>query len=249
MTPDHCAAMLREADPDRFASVMAAEARDRPRLATLYAANLEIARAAVASKEPLINEMRLQFWADQIAGMVKGEAPAAHEVATPLYEAWGSEIAPLSALVDARRRDALREPFRDDAELLDHIDGCTGNLMSLAALGCGYDGDAELIRLQARGAGLAAWLGVYDRIRAMNMGLFPESPARLAALAETGLAAFDAVRGLRSGVGRRVAPALYAGAGARARLMAVRDGKSADISIFRQNFSRLSLALLGRWQG
>ena len=69
--------MLRAGDPDRFASVMAAQPGDRARLATLYAANLEIARAALASAEPLISQMRLQWWTDQIAAIVAGQTPAA----------------------------------------------------------------------------------------------------------------------------------------------------------------------------
>ena len=249
MTPDHCAGLLRDADPDRFASVMAAEPRDRARLATLYAANLEIARAAIASHEPLISQMRLQWWADQIAGMADGRDPARHDIATPLFAAWGTGIAPLAALVEARRQDAMREPFAGEAALLDHIDGCTGTLMRLAAQACGLEGHGVLIADQARGSGLAAWLGGYRHLDALHMGLADDSPERISALAMTGLAALDSARRARPKPPRRAAPALFAGSGARRVLQAVRDRNQFEQSEFSRKYSYAMLAMLGRWQG
>lgn len=249
MTPEHCAELLRGADPDRFASTMAAEPQDRAKLATLYAANLEIARAAIASPEPLICQMRLQWWADQVAAMAEGRAPTPHEIALPLFEAWGPEIAPLAGLIEARQQDSLREPFAGQAALLAHIDGCTGTLMRLAARGCGLDGYDALIDEQARGAGLAAWLGAYPRLRAMNMGLAGDAPDALAGLAGTGLAALDRARQMGRGLPRRAAPALFAGAGARQVLRAVAAGQNAAISEFRRKLSYAALAFRGRWQG
>lgn len=248
MTPEHCAEMLRAADPDRFASVMAAKPSDRARLATLYAANLEIAQAALSSKEPLISEMRLQWWADQIAAMAAGRSPDQHPVASPLAESWGSDIAALDSLVEARRHDALRQPFGQASEVLAHVDGCTGTLMRLAAQACGWTGPEALLRDQARGAGLAAWLDAYPRLRALNLGLFGDPPAALAELAAAGLAALDSARAAGR-VPRRAAPALFAGAGARRRLEAVRRGTRAEISGFSRNLAYLGLALRGRWQG
>ncbi|MFV0292936.1 MAG: squalene/phytoene synthase family protein [Paracoccus sp. (in: a-proteobacteria)] len=249
MTPDHCVALLRESDPDRFASVMAAKPGDRARLATLYAANLEIACAAVASAEPLISEMRLQWWADQIAVMADGQAPVSHEVASPLFEVWGRDIFPLSALIDARRYDALREPFQDDTALLSYIHNCTGTVMRLAAGACGFEDNPDLVDNQALGAGLARWLGAYPQLRSMNMGLMPESPERLAVLAETGLKALDSVAAITPAPPRRAAAALYAGAGARRILRAIIRGRHPEVSHFRRNLSYASLAFLGHWRG
>lgn len=249
MTPDHCAELLREADPDRFASVLAAQPQDRARLATLYAANLEIARAAIASNEPLISQMRLQWWADQIAAMAEGREPARHDIATPLFAAWGADIAPLAELVEARRQDAMREPFKTEAALLTHIDGCTGTLMRLAARACGLDAQNALIADQARGAGLAAWLAAYPKLRAMNMGLADDSPEALARLAGIGLAALDSARSTVPKPPRRAAPALFAGSGARKVLSAASRGNSLEPSEFSRKLSYAALALLGRWQG
>ena len=248
MTPEHCAEMLRKGDPDRFAAVMAAQPGDRARLATLYAANLEIARAALASAEPLISQMRLQWWTDQIAAIAAGRDPAPHEVVTPLAATWGADIAPLADLVEARHRDALRAPFDTPSEVIAHVDGCTGTVMQLASLACGFP-PAEVVRHQARGAGLAAWLGAYPQLRALNLGLFGDSPDDLAAMARTGIAALDSARKQAGPVPRRAAPALFAGAGARRKLMAVEQGNTVEISGFSRNLSYLTLSFLGRWQG
>ncbi len=248
MTPDDCAGQLRQADPDRFAAVMAAEPRDRPRLATLFAANLEIARAAVMSKEPLISEMRLQWWADQLAAIGCGRDPDQHPVATPLAQSWGVDIVPLTDLIEARRHDALRQPFDDAAEVIAHVDGCTGTVMRLAARACGLEGAEDLLRDQARGAGLAGWLGAYPQLRALNLGLFGDPPEALAGLASVGLGAFDSARRAAK-VPRRAAPALFAGAGARRRLEAARRGERIEIPEFSRNLAYLALSFRGRWQG
>ena len=248
MTPDHCAGLLREADQDRFASVTAAQPGDRARLATLYAANLEIARAGLASAEPLISEMRLQFWADQIAGMAAGHAPTRHEVATPLFDAWGTRIAALAPLVEARRRDAHRRPFAAADEVISYIDQSAGTVMALAVEGCGGGADATLIRDQARGAGLASWLAAYPALRSVHLGLERDPAEALAALAEVGLDGLDSARRAPSPP-RRVAAALYAGAGARRHLSAALAGKSAEIPAFAANMSRLRLAFFGHWAG
>ena len=249
MSLDACAALVERGDPDRYLAVMAAPPAARARLFPLYAANLEIARAAIASKEPLISQMRLQWWADQIAAMAEGREPTRHDITTPLFAAWGTDIAPLAELVEARRQDAMREPFETEAALLAHIDGCTGTLMRLAARACGLDGRDALIADQARGAGLAAWLGAYPKLRAMNMGLEDDSPEALARLAGTGLAALDSARAAAPKPPRRAAPALFAGSGARQILRAASAGKAVEPSEFSRKLCYAMLALLGRWQG
>ncbi|MFD1795993.1 phytoene synthase [Paracoccus aurantiacus] len=248
MTPDHCAGLLQKADPDRFASVMAAQPGDRAKLATLYAANLEIAQAALSSKEPLVSEMRLQWWADQIDRMQRSQIPDKHPVALPLANSWGADVAPLADLIEARRRDALREPFETEAEVLAHIDGCTGTLMRMAAAACGLFDRDELLRDQSRGAGLAAWLSAYPRLRSLNLGVFGDRSDLLKGLAGQGIAALDAAKAAED-VPRRAAPALFAGAGARSKLNAAKAGEAAEVSRFSRNLAYLRLAVLGHWRG
>lgn len=248
MTPESCADLLRTHDPDRFASVMAAQMADRPRLATLYAANLDIARVAVTSAEPLISQMRLQWWADQLDAMSEGYAPTPHEIATPLFHAWGKDISPLAKLVEVRGRDTLRKPFADDSDLLLYIDGCTGTVMKIAARSCGFEGPEALIMAQARGAGLAAWLSAYPQLRAMNMGIFNDSEEQLSGLAKIGLDALNQARDIQPKPLRRAAPALFSGANARRNLICVMHNKEVNTSVFVRKFAYLRLAFLGQWQ-
>jgi phytoene/squalene synthetase len=64
MSLDAIADGLRRADPDRFAAAMAAPPAARAGLLALYSVNIDMARAPWASAEPLVAEMRVQWWGD-----------------------------------------------------------------------------------------------------------------------------------------------------------------------------------------
>ncbi|NOX39165.1 MAG: squalene/phytoene synthase family protein, partial [Alphaproteobacteria bacterium] len=72
MSVDACAALVQRGDPDRFMSAMTAPPHLRGRLMVLYAFNLEIARAAWVTSEPMIAEMRLQWWLDMVTEIREG---------------------------------------------------------------------------------------------------------------------------------------------------------------------------------
>ncbi len=71
-----CAALVERGDPDRFLAVMAAPAWARARLFPLYAFNLEVARAPWVTEEPMIAEMRLQWWRDVVESAGRRRAGA-----------------------------------------------------------------------------------------------------------------------------------------------------------------------------
>ena len=81
MTLPPLAETLSRGDPDRFAALLAMPPAARDRLLPLYAFNLEIARAPWVTAEPVIAEMRLQWWRDTVAEIGEGRPPRAHEVA------------------------------------------------------------------------------------------------------------------------------------------------------------------------
>lgn len=250
MSLNACAEMLRAHDPDRFGAVMAAAPADRPALVTLYALNLELARAPFQSAEPILAEMRLQWWDDRLAEMGQGTAPPLHDVLTPLWEAWGARAGTLSPLADARRRDCTGDPFAGADEVMSYVDATAGGLMAAAAGALGA-GDSAVIADQARGAGLAAWLRALPALTAMNMGFARTDPAPARALAAEGLAAFDRAR--RGHAPRRAAPALFAGTGARTVLRAIAGGADPFAlqpapSEFRRRAALARLALTGSWR-
>lgn len=115
----HCAALVREADRDRYLATLFAPAEHREALFALYAFNAEVARVRDVAREPLPGEIRLQWWRDVLEGERDGEA-AAHPVAAGLRETlgrYGLRAAPLLELLEARIFDLYDEPMASVADL------------------------------------------------------------------------------------------------------------------------------------
>ncbi|HEY8014675.1 MAG TPA: squalene/phytoene synthase family protein, partial [Dongiaceae bacterium] len=121
----YCARLLRQQDPDRYLTALFAPPERREALFALYAFNLELARARESVREPIMGQMRLQWWRDSLAEMLAGR-PRAHEVGRPLaaaIAAYGLDPVLLERLIDARERDMEAEPPVDLAALLDYARG------------------------------------------------------------------------------------------------------------------------------
>ena len=152
-----CAELVERGDPDRFAATVATPVPMRRVLFPLYAFNLEIARAPWMSAEPLIAEMRLQWWHDTLDQIAAGGPVRRHEVSTPLSQVLDAEgAALLTGCVSARRREAQRLPMADAGDLRDYVAETGGTLMWVAARALG-GGDET----RARGIGAAAGLANY----------------------------------------------------------------------------------------
>jgi phytoene synthase len=116
---EHCAALVRQADRDRYLATLFAPADRRDALFALYAFNAEIARVRDVAREPLPGEIRLQWWREVLLGERDGEA-AAHPVAAALRETlgrYGFVAAPLLELIEARTFDLYDEPMATIADL------------------------------------------------------------------------------------------------------------------------------------
>jgi phytoene/squalene synthetase len=72
MSFESCAALVERADPDRFAALMSAPVAVRRVCFPLYAFNIEVSRAPWVTKEPMIAEMRLQWWRDALEEIGEG---------------------------------------------------------------------------------------------------------------------------------------------------------------------------------
>jgi phytoene synthase len=110
---EHCAALAREADRDRYLATLFAPADRREALFALYAFNVEISRVREVAREPMPGEIRLQWWREVLSGERDGEA-AAHPVATALLTALRKHaIAPerLTGIVDAHTFDLYDDPM------------------------------------------------------------------------------------------------------------------------------------------
>ena len=195
-----CAALVERGDAERFAAVMAAPVAARGALFVLYAFNLEVARAPWVTKEPMIAEMRLQWWRDVLAEAEAGKPARVHEVAGPLaalIKGAGVPVAVLDRLVEARRWDVYREAFENEAAFDAYLEDSGAGLMWAAgrALGAGAADEACL-----RGLGWAVALaGVLRAVPELEArGRIPLVDGRaeaVAALAREGLARLEGARG------------------------------------------------------
>lgn len=241
---------LRTADPDRFGAALVAPEKARAQLWTLYALNLELARAPLQSNEPLIAEMRLQWWVDQLHKASLG-MKGAHELLPVLSETWGVRSGELASLAEPRRRDCERQPFTDPSEVADYVRATSVPLMRFAASVLDLpDAALPALEAQAFGLGMANWLGALPALNALGMGLARPDPALVAALAKQGREAFRDARTQRRTVPRRLAPALFAPPFAGKVLDQLsQDGAAIPplASEFQRRFALGRLALTGRW--
>ena len=117
---------------------------------TLFAFNLEVARAPWVTKEAMIAEMRLQWWHDALGEIANGDVVRRHEVVTPLaYYITPDQARLLQDLVDARRWDIYADPFADKEAFDSYLSNTSGNLY---AVGAGMLGPCDLDIVKRIGA-------------------------------------------------------------------------------------------------
>ncbi len=205
-----CAALVERGDPDRFRAAMAAPLAARGVLFPLYAFTLEVARAPWVTQEPMIAEMRLQWWRDALEELAGTGTARRHEVvdAMGFVDAPAAEL--LEVLIDARRWDIEKAAFADEAAFEGYIDRTAGHLMWTAARLLGaVDGMEADIRKIAYAAGLARFLqAVPDLEAAGRIPLVDGRPDAVAALADQALAGMPSVRKMRRRIGPSAGAAL-----------------------------------------
>ena len=248
-----CAALVQRGDPERFMAAMAAPVAARAVLFPLYAFNVEISRAPWASAEPMIAEMRLQWWRDVLESIAAGRPVERHEVVAPLARVLDAALAgALDDAVVARRWDIYGDRFADVDELERHIDRTAGTLMWVAARTLG-PADESVVRDFAVASGLANWLRAVPGYRARGRDPLPPGEDVPRDLAQRGLDRLAQARRARGAVSRAARPALLAGWQAGPVLaQAARDPGRAEAGTLGQSEAgrRLSLMLraaTGRW--
>lgn len=250
MTVAACADLVQRGDPDRFHAVMAAPSAVRARLFPLYAFNLEVARAPWVTKEPLIAEMRLQWWRDTLENTASGAARA-HEVAGPLHDLireFGLPVDAFDSLVAARRWDIHSDPHLGAEGLHAYLESTGAGLMWLAARALGASQGAEAA---VRAYGWATAAAMYLRAVPMleERGRQP-LPVGLQArdLARTALARLAEARKARRSIPKEVAPALLTGWQTETLLHQVAaGGEPVGPTEFRKRWLLLWQASTGRW--
>jgi phytoene/squalene synthetase len=227
---------------------MAARPAARRVLLPLYAFNVEVARAPWVTDQPLIVEMRLQWWRDALDEIAVGGPVRRHDVTDSLagvLDAEGARL--LDALVAARRVDAERMPFATPADRETYLDATGGHLAWVAARALGARSERP-VRDIAWAGSLANYLRAVPELSARGSQPLP-TDADPGDLARDGLARLS--RG-RSGVEPAAMPALLFAWRAepllrrvRARPQAVAEGDVLT-SEFRRRLGLIWAAARGR---
>ena len=246
-----CADLVERADPLRFRCAMAAPASAQEKLLPLFAFNIEISRAPWVTQEPMIAEMRLQWWRDAVEEIGQGGDVRSHEITQPLCDLVrenGLEAALLDQMTTARRWDIYKDAFEDQRHFDDYINQSSGHLMWLSARALGAPEDLQQkVRNYAYGAGVASMLGAAAELQSRSrIPLIDGTHAGIQALAETALAKMSC-----TGISRKIAPALWPGYQAKGLLrqaiaepQRVADGALA-LSPFMQNWGLLRRQIFG----
>lgn len=253
MSFDACAALVERGDPMRFRVAMAAPVPARRILFPLYAFNIEIARAPWVTQEPMIAEMRLQWWRDALEEIAQGQTARRHEVVDALAGCLDPDGARcLDGLIAARRWDIYKDPFADADHFRAYINATSGHLMWTAARLLG-PADENVVRDFAYAVGVA---NLFQAVPALTVQsrkpLLDDSAAGMVALAQDARRRLDRAKAARRGVSKQARPALVAGYHARPILhMVAADPKRVTEDALMMNPARDSLrfviASLGGW--
>lgn len=136
----------RDLEPDFFLSALLAPRAVRDDLVTLAAYLGEIARIPLITSEPMLAEIRLQWWREALAAGTKG-FPSGNPVADGLSEMAGRrklEMDDLLAPIDGRCEE-ISAPMLEEAALLAYLDRTWGSAFRLtgAILGADPTGSQE----------------------------------------------------------------------------------------------------------
>lgn len=125
----------RAGDPDRYLSALLAPADVRDDLLALAAFAGEIARVPHAVTEPMMGEIRLQWWRDALPGLAEGGPPTGNPVADTLGVAIRRHGLPQTlfvGLLEARAFDLYADPMPDEAAFRGYLGKTEGALLEAA---------------------------------------------------------------------------------------------------------------------
>jgi phytoene synthase len=154
-TLSYCARELCHHDRDRYLTCLFAPAARREALFALYAFNLEIAKTAEVVSEPMLGQLRLQWWREAL-DEIYNKRPQRHEVSRPLaaaVRAHGLTRRHFEDLIDARAFDLEQQAPESLAKLEDYAQATSAGLVLLALEILGVKDEAS--RAAGRQIGIA----------------------------------------------------------------------------------------------
>jgi phytoene synthase len=163
-SPGDLSELVRKVDFDRYLTGLLAREHLRGDLFALYAFNYEVAKTAETVTQPVMGQIRLQWWREAIDESFAGK-PRRHDVVRALHRAIGRAGLPrkfFDRLIDAREKDLEPAPFGEMRDLEAYAEATSGNVMRLAAR---ILGAADTLDEFARSAGIAyAYVGILRAI-------------------------------------------------------------------------------------
>ena len=123
-------------DPDRYRAALFAAAPERDALHVLYAFHYELAKIPELVSEPLLGQIRYQWWRDVIEEIYTDMPVRAHEITTPLAHILRKRDVPryhIDRLIHARERDMDGHGFPDIKSAQTYAKETSGTLMQIAA--------------------------------------------------------------------------------------------------------------------
>ena len=214
------AALVRRHDRDRFQTVLFAPAARREALFALYAFNYEIARVRETVTQPVLGQIRLQWWRENIAAAFEGGVTR-HQ---PVVEALTATIRQLlltrehfDRLIDARESDLADEPLENLVALENYAEATSSRLVYLAlgALGADTPAAIEAGRHIGIAYALAGLLrsarfhaGSGRRLISVEFNKNLDTPGKVAELRQIASQHLEAARGLVGAISRQALPAL-----------------------------------------
>jgi len=191
----YCGTEVRVNDPERYLISLFAADEDRGALHALYAFNLELAKVATIVSEPLLGQVRLQWWRESIAGIYDG-SPRHHEVVLALAEAVKDRDLPrdmFETMITGREVELEAGPPETVADLEAYLRSTAGELVALGLRAVGAGEGDDLIDA-GRSVGIASgYMTILRALRSQRGRQRPLVPAEV--LARHGVAPEDVAQG------------------------------------------------------
>jgi len=168
---NYCADLVKRNDEDRYLSALFAPPVKRLTLFALYAFAHEIAHTASKVSEPMLGEIRFQWWREAVDGLFAG-APRRHEVIEALADSMERQPlprAPFDALINAHARDLEGALMVTEEEVVTYAQAISFPVMLLGALALTGGETQPGLEKAAHSAGMALALTGFLRKLAMHL--------------------------------------------------------------------------------
>ena len=126
---------LKKADPDRFRAALMSDTQGRLDLLILYAFHYELSKVPDVTSEPMLGQIRYEWWREAIDEIYSDKEVRRHEISTPLSEMLRRTEVPrfwVDRLIDGRARDLDPQPFADIDAAKDYARQTSGQLIQIA---------------------------------------------------------------------------------------------------------------------